>query len=399
MAFSQPASRARRKRRLVGPLAEPLPGAPRLVERAGGRQSDDPLEAPVRGLLRLKPAHLLDFLQHFVVFETKKGKTTKKIARYQQFEAVNELVDRTVSLVGKPVDGAGSHRPHLAHAGLGQVAHHDLRRPEAAAAPGARQPDGADRGGPARPQDPALGRLRRLRLPERREGARRRGSEAQAPRRLARHAGDDHPVLPEHGRPRPAHARQRHQHGGRVPPLAEGRRHGELRDDHAREARERLPLRLHRHADRPDDAEHAPRLRAAEGRRAGALPQLLRHPARDPGRRHARGALHPRPGAVQGGRGGAERRLRADVRRDGAGGRGGEGLRPAPARAVEGAGPPPRSRRDRARADAHALPGAPRPERLQGPARRRRPQGVRALQGGARREARRRAACRPSGPT
>jgi len=64
---------------------------------------DDPLEAPVKGLLRLKPAHLLDFLQHFVVFETKKGKTTKKIARYQQFEAVNELVDRTVSLAGHPV--------------------------------------------------------------------------------------------------------------------------------------------------------------------------------------------------------------------------------------------------------------------------------------------------------
>lgn len=63
---------------------------------------DDPLEAPVKGLLRLKPAHLLDFLRHFVVFETKKGKTTKKIARYQQFEAVNELVDRTVSLVGQP---------------------------------------------------------------------------------------------------------------------------------------------------------------------------------------------------------------------------------------------------------------------------------------------------------
>jgi type I restriction enzyme R subunit len=63
---------------------------------------DDPLEAPVRGLLRLKPAHLLDFLRHFVAFETKKGATTKKIARYQQFEAVNDLVDRTVSLAGKP---------------------------------------------------------------------------------------------------------------------------------------------------------------------------------------------------------------------------------------------------------------------------------------------------------
>ncbi len=61
---------------------------------------DDPLEGPVKGLLRLNPAHLLDFLQHLVVFETKKGKTVKKIARYQQFEAVNEIVDRTVSLAG-----------------------------------------------------------------------------------------------------------------------------------------------------------------------------------------------------------------------------------------------------------------------------------------------------------
>jgi type I restriction enzyme R subunit len=63
---------------------------------------DDPLETPVKGLLRLKPCHVLDFLQHFVVFETKKGKTIKKVARYQQFEAVNDIVDRTLSLVGKP---------------------------------------------------------------------------------------------------------------------------------------------------------------------------------------------------------------------------------------------------------------------------------------------------------
>lgn len=67
------------------------------------KNPDDPLEVPIKGLLRLKPAHILDFLQHFVVFEMKKGKTTKKIARYQQFEAVNELVDRTVSVVGKGV--------------------------------------------------------------------------------------------------------------------------------------------------------------------------------------------------------------------------------------------------------------------------------------------------------
>jgi type I restriction enzyme, R subunit len=64
---------------------------------------DDPLLVPVTGLLRLKPCHLLDFLQHFIVFETKKGVTRKKIARYQQFEAVNDIVDRTTSIIGLPV--------------------------------------------------------------------------------------------------------------------------------------------------------------------------------------------------------------------------------------------------------------------------------------------------------
>jgi len=65
---------------------------------------DDPLQVQVRGLLRLRPCHVLDFLQHFVAFETKKGKTTKKVARYQQFEAVNDIVDRTVSQLGKSID-------------------------------------------------------------------------------------------------------------------------------------------------------------------------------------------------------------------------------------------------------------------------------------------------------
>lgn len=63
---------------------------------------EDPLELPVKGLLRLKPAHVLDFLQHFTVFETKKGRTIKKVARYQQFEAVNDMVDRCLCQVGKP---------------------------------------------------------------------------------------------------------------------------------------------------------------------------------------------------------------------------------------------------------------------------------------------------------
>ena len=74
----------------------------------------------MKGLLRLKPCHVLDFLQHFVVFETKKGKTAKKIARYQQFEAVNDIVDRTVSTDRQAGRSPGPHRPHLAHAGVRQ---------------------------------------------------------------------------------------------------------------------------------------------------------------------------------------------------------------------------------------------------------------------------------------
>ena len=64
-------------------------------------QDFDPVRAAVHGLLL--PRNVLDFLEHFVVFETKKGKTTKKIARYQQFEGANDLVDRVVDLYGKNV--------------------------------------------------------------------------------------------------------------------------------------------------------------------------------------------------------------------------------------------------------------------------------------------------------
>ncbi len=64
------------------------------------RKLADPVEAAARGLLR--PQTVLDFLQHFVVFERKEQKTTKKAARYQQFEAANDIVDRAVGLIGDP---------------------------------------------------------------------------------------------------------------------------------------------------------------------------------------------------------------------------------------------------------------------------------------------------------
>jgi len=47
-------------------------------EPAAG-EPDDPLEIPVKGLLRLNPCRVLDFLQHFVVFETKRERSRKRL--------------------------------------------------------------------------------------------------------------------------------------------------------------------------------------------------------------------------------------------------------------------------------------------------------------------------------
>ncbi len=69
--------------------------------RPAAERDPDDVRAAVHGLLR--PGNVLDFLAHFVVFETKHGKTTKKVARYQQFEAANDIVDRTLALYGKDV--------------------------------------------------------------------------------------------------------------------------------------------------------------------------------------------------------------------------------------------------------------------------------------------------------
>ena len=43
----------------------------------------------------LEPSRLLDILAHFVVFETRNEGTIKKMCRYQQYRAVNKIVDRT----------------------------------------------------------------------------------------------------------------------------------------------------------------------------------------------------------------------------------------------------------------------------------------------------------------
>jgi type I restriction enzyme R subunit len=42
----------------------------------------------------LEPSRLLDILAHFIVFEKRDGQVTKKICRYQQYRAVNKIVNR-----------------------------------------------------------------------------------------------------------------------------------------------------------------------------------------------------------------------------------------------------------------------------------------------------------------
>lgn len=66
----------------------------RMAWNRRSAEDDDPVRTAATSLLL--PANLLDFLEHFTVFETKRGKTTKKIARYQQFEAANDIVNRVL---------------------------------------------------------------------------------------------------------------------------------------------------------------------------------------------------------------------------------------------------------------------------------------------------------------
>ena len=257
---------------------------------------DDPLEVPVKGLLRLKPAHVLDFLQHFVVFETKKGRTTKKVARYQQFEAVNELVDRTVSHVRKPVSAQDRTGLIWHTQGSGKsltmvFAGQKLRR------------------------HPALDNPTVLIVVDRRDLKTQLSDDFDAcdypnvekalgVQDLKQKLRSDWrgtlvttiQSFQQMGRPRPTDPRQHRQYGGRVPPLTDRHDQGQPREpraDHAGEASERISVRLHRDPHRPDPAEHPPRFRPADGRRSGALPELLRHPPLDPGRGHAGSALPP----------------------------------------------------------------------------------------------------------
>lgn len=79
------------------PLAE--------VAASLGKKDLSSQERLVAGMLR--PSHLLDLLRHFVVFEVEGGKAIKKVARYQQFRAVQLAVVRLAT--GKTLAQDGEH--------------------------------------------------------------------------------------------------------------------------------------------------------------------------------------------------------------------------------------------------------------------------------------------------
>ena len=63
------------------------------------------LEVLIKGLFAKE--HLLDYICHFIVFETEGGKTYKKIAGYHQFHAVRSAVDSIVKASGAKGDHRG----------------------------------------------------------------------------------------------------------------------------------------------------------------------------------------------------------------------------------------------------------------------------------------------------
>ena len=69
---------------------------PTLRSVPGFGLNDQKTHSLAKGLwCLLEPSRLLDMLAHFVVFETRDHGVVKKMCRYQQFRAVNKIVDRT----------------------------------------------------------------------------------------------------------------------------------------------------------------------------------------------------------------------------------------------------------------------------------------------------------------
>lgn len=101
------------------------------------KKEEDLTNALSKGLYcLLEPTRLLDLLAHFIVFERREEKVIKKVCRYQQFRAVNKLVERVVQ--GKYRKGLIWHTQGsgksltMAYAALKLKTHRTLQSPELA---------------------------------------------------------------------------------------------------------------------------------------------------------------------------------------------------------------------------------------------------------------------------
>ena len=107
----------------------------------------------------LKPAAVLDFLRFFTLYATdKKHRKIKIIARFQQFQATNLIVDRV--LLGRIKQGLIWHFQGSGKSLLMVFTALKLR-----AMAGLTQPDDPDRGRPHRPRHPDHRHVQRLRRP------------------------------------------------------------------------------------------------------------------------------------------------------------------------------------------------------------------------------------------
>ncbi|MBL9027441.1 MAG: type I restriction endonuclease subunit R [Myxococcales bacterium] len=78
------------------------------VQRDLGRASLSSQQKLIAGMLR--PAHLLDLIRHFTIFQQVSGRTVKVVARYQQFRAVHAAIERLRTGKTRKQDGEHDRR-------------------------------------------------------------------------------------------------------------------------------------------------------------------------------------------------------------------------------------------------------------------------------------------------
>ena len=194
----------------------------------------------------LKPAAVLDFLRFFTIYATdKKHRKIKIIARFQQFQATNLIVERV--LLGKVKQGLIWHFQGSGKSLLMVFTALKLR-----AMAGTDQPNDPDRGRPHRPRHPDHRHFQRLRRP--RTGVDRL-TRATADAAAARaHARSSSRRSTSSARP-PGVLDARHNIIAMVDE-AHRTQEGDYGQQDARGAAERIPVRPDRHADQQARPQH-----------------------------------------------------------------------------------------------------------------------------------------------